>query len=302
MSYRIRPDKPLTNEVVRVARAQYENAIDILYHEKNGRYQAIHDARKRFKRLRGLFRLVRDGQPEFCARENARVRDIARTLSVVRDATALVETLDRLLEFDATDENRVTLAAIRGRLAGRRDRIAAGETDLSGKILAAISACEKGIEALEGCDLPGKSDKAIALLASGAAKNYARAVKAFRTAKKSGDPADWHDLRKRVKYHWMHVQLLSPAWPGEMALRADTADLAGEALGDDHDLAHLDELIAAEPDAIGGAGEVAALRAAMVAQSERLHARVREIAKNLLHDGPDVVESRIAALYREAAK
>jgi len=302
MSYRIRPDKELTKEVVRVATAQYEKAIDILYHETNGRYQAVHDARKRFKRLRGLFRLVRDGQPEVCARENDRVRDIAKTLSMVRDATALVETLDRLLEFDATDENEVVLGAIRGRLAGRRDRIAAGETDLSGKILAAIAACEEGIEALGDFDLPQKPDKAAALLASGAAKNYARAVNAFKTAKKTGDPADWHDLRKRVKYHWMHVQLLSPAWPGEMAIRADISDLAGEALGDDHDLAHLEDVIAAEPDAIGSAEEIALLHAAMAAQSERLHARVRKIAKNLLHDDPDVIESRIAALYREAAR
>jgi hypothetical protein len=40
-------------------------------------------------------------------------------------------------------------------------------------------------------------------------------------------------LRKRVKYHRMHMQLMSPAWPGDMAMRAEVADLAGEALGDD---------------------------------------------------------------------
>lgn len=302
MTYRIRPDKPLTGEVVRIARVQYEKAIDILYHEKKGRYQAIHDARKRFKRLRGLFRLVRDAQPEFCARENARVRDIAGTLSMVRDATALVEAVDRLLEFDATDENEVVLGAVRGRLAGRRDRIAAEETDLSGKILAAIAACEEGIEALEGFDLPNKADKAIALLASGTAKNYRRAVEAFETAQESGDPADWHDLRKRVKYHWMHVLLLRRIWPGEMAVRADVADLAGEALGEDHDLAVLDELIVTEPDVIGSAEEIGLLRAAMAAQSGRLHERVRGIAKNLLRDDPEIVESRIAALCREAAR
>ena len=113
MSYRLRPDRPLTTEVARIARGQYESAIDILYHEKAGRYQAIHDARKCFKRLRGLFRLVRDAQPDLFAAENARVRDIAATLSLVRDATALVETMDRLLEHEATDANRVTMAAIR---------------------------------------------------------------------------------------------------------------------------------------------------------------------------------------------
>lgn len=302
MTYRIRPGKPLTGEVVRIAGVQYEKAIAILRHEKGGRYQAIHDARKRFKRLRGLFRLVRAAQPEFCARENARVRDTARTLSVVRDATALVETLDRLLEFEATEENRVTLAAVRGRLARRRDRLAAEEADLPGKVRAAIAACGEGIAALAGFDLPNRTEKAAALLASGVADNYARALRAFETAKETGDPADWHDLRKRIKYHWMHVLLLRRIWPGEMALRADIADLAGEALGEDHDLAVLAELVAAEPDAIGNAAEIALLRAAMAAQSGRLHRRVGGIAGNLLRDDPGTLERRVAALYRDAAR
>ncbi|MFZ2103013.1 MAG: CHAD domain-containing protein, partial [Oricola sp.] len=274
MSYRIRPGRPLTGEVVRVARAQYERAIEILYHEHDGRYEAIHDARKCFKRLRGLFRLVRDAAPEFCIREDARVRDVSRTLSAVRDATALVETLDRLIAFDSTGETRETFAAIRERLAARRDRIAAGDTEVSARMLSAIAACRDGMAALGDLSLPGKRDKAIAVLAAGAAKNYARAVEALATARASGDPADWHDLRKRIKYHWMHVLLLRPAWPGEMAIRAEIADRAGEALGDDHDLAHLDEMIAAEPEAIGGPAEIAVLRAAMTAQSERLRGQV----------------------------
>jgi CHAD domain-containing protein len=301
MNYRIRPGKPLTGEVVRVARAQYEKAIDILYHERGGRHEAVHNARKCFKRLRGLFRLVRGAAPEFCARENARIRDIARTLSAVRDATALVEALNRLVADETSEEVRTVLDAIRDRLAARRDHIATAETDISAKILAAISGCEQGIAALDGLSLPGKPDKAVAVLADGVAKNYARAVEALETARKTGEPADWHDLRKRIKYHWMHVLLLRPVWPGEMAARADIADRAGEALGNDHDLAALDELIAAEPRAIGSPAEIAMLRAAMKAQSERLHEEVRVIAKNLLRDDAETVRSRIVALYREAA-
>ncbi len=91
MSYRIRPGQLLTGEVVRIAEIQYERAIHVLRRQPDGPYQAIHDARKRFKRLRGLFRLVRAAAPDFFARENARLRDMAATLSEVRDATALVE-------------------------------------------------------------------------------------------------------------------------------------------------------------------------------------------------------------------
>ena len=301
MSYRIRPGKPLTREVTRIARIQYERAIEILRRQPDGPYQAIHDARKRFKRLRGLFRLVRAADPDFFSRENARLRDMAATLSEVRDATALVEALDHLLASGGAGENRPALEAVRARLAARRDRIATDAVDLDARNTAAIATCQDGIAALGDLQLPARRKKATAVLAAGTAKNYGKAVSALAKAVDSGHAEDWHDLRKRIKYHRMHVQLLSHAWPGEMALRAQIADIAGEALGDDHDLEALGSLIATEPDAIGDEAEIAVLRACMIARSARLHEQVRDIVKDLLRDTPDTLETRITALWREAA-
>ncbi|WP_417434191.1 CHAD domain-containing protein [Hoeflea sp.] len=301
MSYRIRPGKPLTREVVRIAEIQYRSAIDILRRQPDGPYQAIHDARKRFKRLRGLLRLIRGAAPEFSARENARLRDVAATLSAVRDATALVEALDHLLASGAAGENRPALTAIRARLAAHRDRIATEETDLEARITAAIATCQDGIEALADLRLPRSRKKAVAVLAKGTARNYGKAVSALETAVETGEAADWHDLRKHIKYHRMHVQLLSRTWPGEMALRAATAGLAGEALGDAHDLDTLKTLIATDPDTVGGEAEIAALRVCMITRSTRLHDEVRKTVRNLLRDAPDVFEAHIAALWRDAA-
>ena len=295
------PGKPLGDEIERVAVAQYNKAISILRDQPDGPHEAVHNARKCFKRLRGLFRLVRSADPEIFARENARVRDIARTLSEVRDAKALVEALDRLFVAEATPDNAAALHAIRTRLAERHTRIAHQETDLEDKIEAAIVGCESGIETFGELRLRIKSKKAVALLARGTAKNYGKALLALETAAASADPNDWHDLRKRIKYHWMHVLLLRPLWPGEMAIRARTADLAGEALGDDHDLANLENLAAADPDAIGSEEEIAILRTAMAAQSVQLHAEIRSILKHLLKDDKTLIENHIATLYREAA-
>ena len=302
MSYRIRPGKPLTGEVVRVARLQYAGAIGLLRDQPRGPHEAIHDARKRFKRLRGLFRLVRDAAPKFCASENARVRDIAAGLSTVRDATALVEAMDHLLASNAASGHRPALQAIHDRLAARRDRIASAETDLEARIATAIAGCEDGIAALSGLRLPKGKARAVEVLAGGVARNYGRAVRALEAATASGHAEDWHDLRKRIKYHRMHVQLMSAAWPGDMAMRAEIADLAGEALGDDHDLTNLEALIATDPDAIGDTTEIAILRTVMAARSAELHAQVRDIVRNLLRDDRKLVQSRIAALWRDAAK
>ena len=301
MSYRIRPGEKLEAEVVRIATLQYQRAIETLRDQPDGRPRAIHDARKRFKKLRGLFRLIRSAAPGFYAAENARVRDIAARLSSARDATALVEALDHLIESQATAKNHDTLFAIRARLAERRDRIASEESGIEDRIAAAIAACEDGMAALGELRLPGKPARAMALVAKGTASNYCRAVRALDTAVASGAPDDWHELRKRIKYHRMHVQLLSPLWPGEMGLRADTADLAGEALGDDNDLANLEALIAAEPGVIGTDADIALLRACMKNRSADLHAQIRALLKNLLKDDRKVVQKRIEALWRDAA-
>ena len=156
------------------------------------------------------------------------------------------------------------------------------------------------LHALSGLKLPKGKAKAIEVLARGVARTYGRAVRALEAATASGHTEDWHDLRKRIKYHRMHVQLMSPAWPGDMALRAQVADLAGEALGDDHDLDALETLLATDPDTIGDEAEIAVLRAVMAARSVELHDQVRDIVRNLLRDDRNLVQSRIAALWRDA--
>lgn len=300
MKYRIRPRKPLAAEVARIADAQYARAIDILQRQPDGRYEAVHEARKCFKRLRGLLRLIRPAAPKFAKRENARIRDIARTLSAERDAAALVEAMDRLLLSQGTADNHDTLFAIRDRLVARRDEIAADTGQIDECIAAAIEACREGAAAFSDLKLPRKPGKVAAILARGAADNYRHARRALERASDDGHIEDWHDLRKRIKYHRMHIQLLSDAWPGEMALRAEAANIAGEALGNDRDIDNLALLIEAEPDAFASGCELAILRRCMLAYSSRLHAEIRGLLANLLSDKAGLFESRIDSLWREA--
>lgn len=301
MSYRIRPAKSLTGEVVRRAETQYRKAIASLREQPDGRDEAIHEARKRFKRLRGLFRLVRFGAPGFYARENARIRDVAGSLSTVRDATALIEVLDRLIAGDnVTVGEETVLRAVHQRLTARRNEIAAN-TDLDARIAAALEACAQGIKALDDLSLPNRGGKAVEALADGAAGNYRRAARAFALARKTDDREDWHELRKRIKYHWMHMRLLRAAWPGVMEVRADMADRAAELLGDDHDLSVLADLIETRPDTVGDADELSILQAAMERRSQRLRAEATEILEPLLRDRPRLVRSRIAALLAASA-
>ncbi|MFY8101599.1 MAG: CHAD domain-containing protein, partial [Allorhizobium sp.] len=142
MPYRIRPDRQLLAEVRSVARSELEKAIEILQAKPEGLHPAIHAARKKFKRLRNLYRLVAAGDKSFRRQENARLRDIARSLARIRDATALIETIEHLADHAVTDDESVSLAATREVLTRRRDEIAAGESDLEAKVSDAIEACQ----------------------------------------------------------------------------------------------------------------------------------------------------------------
>ncbi len=65
-----------------------------------------------------------------------------------------------------------------------------------------------------------------------------------------------HEWRKSVKYLWYQMQLLHDAAPSVLGPLVDRLDLLAEALGDDHDLTVLVELLDARPDDYGTAGDV----------------------------------------------
>src|SRR5690606_34841505 len=119
-----------------VAEEQIDKARRELAAPKPGedRHEAIHDARKRFKKLRALMLLARSGDAGFARTENARFRDAARALSGARDRTALIESLDALaLHVPAglsTDAASAAFAALRAELEAKRQKALDDEADL----------------------------------------------------------------------------------------------------------------------------------------------------------------------------
>lgn len=91
MSYRVRPDRALDGEVHKAAAHQLGKAIAVLTDRPQGLHEAVHAARKNIKRVRALYRLIAPIAREFQQHENDRLRDMARSLSGLRDATALIE-------------------------------------------------------------------------------------------------------------------------------------------------------------------------------------------------------------------
>ena len=126
MSYPIDPRLPLTSEVRRIAVEEIEGALGHLAAARDDPDTALHECRKRLKSLRALLRLVRSGDEAFAQAENARYRDASAGLAGPREATALIETVDRLAEAFPDETADGTLSPVRDRLVARYDSVLDG--------------------------------------------------------------------------------------------------------------------------------------------------------------------------------
>jgi len=98
MSFQLKPQETVSSGIKRIAGKEIHSAIKHL-RDFDNLDTGIHEARKSFKKLRAIARLVRS---EIGAKAhkstNVTFRDAGRCLAPVRDSQVLLLTLDRLRE------------------------------------------------------------------------------------------------------------------------------------------------------------------------------------------------------------
>jgi CHAD domain-containing protein len=263
-AYRLGQAEFVPDGMRRIARGQLDAGLEELAGQPNrGLDEAVHETRKRLKRLRAALRLGRSAiGAETYRRENAAFRDLGKRLSAPRDAMVLIETLDELTErfrdelpTDATGPLRArfeqmheraltrlrrdeaTIEAVRGELEGARVRSAAWTFDGEG-----FEALRPGLERI-----------------------YRRGRRSMRAAAEEANDERLHEWRKRAKDLWHAVQILRPAAPKRMKRLAKRAHRLSDLLGDDHDLA----VLRARVERAGGSFEREASRTALLAVIDR---------------------------------
>ncbi|WP_331372266.1 CHAD domain-containing protein [Sinorhizobium chiapasense] len=302
MSYAFNPDRPFTEDFRAVGAEQIERAVTVLQDQPDGVHEAIHDARKNFKHLRSLYRLVSADASDFHKQENARIRDMARNLSNVRDAAALVENANYLRTHAASEEQQVALDKVCSILAARRDRIAENETDLDGKIEATIANCEEALAALADVSFDDGRRKTARRLEKGWRRTLKRAARARAACKSDTDPAVFHELRKRAQDYRLQLALLRAVWPSAMqAKRADTKEMV-DVLGHLNDLATLTSLINEQPELAGDSQNQAQLLSAVMARQEQLRHDALRQAKAVFLDKPKSESRTVELLWLEAGR
>jgi CHAD domain-containing protein len=238
MSFKLKQGERIDQGVRRIVCKRIESALAAMRGKtRNLGDASVHDARKRFKEIRGALRLVRDelGEKQF-RRENETFRDAGRPLSALRDAKVLVDTLDGLIAHFNGRVKPAGFASLRRILLARRraKRTEVLERDHAvSKIVKSIRQAKKRVD-----DWPLRHGGWRAI-EPGVKQVYGQGRRAMRRA--MSDPCDetLHEWRKRGKDLRYQMELLEEVWPETMRTLAEQAHHLTDILGEDHDLAVL---------------------------------------------------------------
>lgn len=239
MSYAIDPGKASQVELRRIAAQQLEKALEALVHHEHDVHATVHVLRRRFKKVRALLRLFRDGLGGTYHTENVWLRDTARVLSDLRDAQAALQVCsllrEQLPQEPPLEELWEALLARRQSLVEQHHAHERLEW-----VRERTQAC---LERSAGWEL---ADTGFQALAGGLERTYQRARVGMNEAYESQDVDDFHEWRKRAKYHRYHLRLLRQVWGPLLAVWEEELHGLTDLLGEAHDLSRLRAILTRE--------------------------------------------------------
>ena len=295
MAYRLKPHRPKKKDVRRLALDQIEKAGRTLSAAKDP-VSEIHETRKCLKRLRSLLRFARASIPaKDFTREDKRYREIARTLSPLRDGHVMLTTVTHLEAMTNPHPNDA-FEALRPLTAPHApsNGVAVGHHEIIEHTLAALDDAAKAMRRLT------ISKITIASLASGMSKTHAHARASLQAFLRDGSCDSIHDLRKAVQHHGRHLQLVTSLWPEMFECLIGEARRLAQELGDHHDLTVLAKFVAQEADGRLTPGHAAELLAAIAARQSDLRAAAEPLARRLFSEKSARFEERITELWKAA--
>ena len=295
MSYRLEETESLGPGLKRIAIEQIDDALAQLRDPGDDLDEAIHEARKCFKKVRAVVRLVRDELgSDLYKRENVCFRDAGRALSDLRDSYVMVETVDDLKDTyaDQLDEEAFNVfrqPLVEAHQAVRREVM---EGEAIDDVITTISAARQRIQ-----ELPIENESYEAIRPS-IKRVYRRGYKGRRRAYDEPSAENFHEWRKRVKYLWYHTRILNPLWPDVLEPLADEIHDLSDFLGDDHDLAELRDVVHELP-AAAERDKARQVLLGLIAQRRRaFQAQARPLAARLYAESPGRFVDRLGGYWQ----
>jgi len=295
MTLSLRQQESVRAAIRRIVHARIDAAVHLLRKQPNaGAQDRVHEARKQLKQVRALFQLLR---PEIgrkrCTRADHRLREVTRSLSPLRDATVLLQTLRQLCRTGAL--STTSLSRLQSGLHSRRRKsnpevIQQQLRTLrkTARQIARWNFSHRGWKALE----PGLRRVYRAAREAGVAAATLGAVVGRRGVTRTGNAGQGtaggdgrneilHESRKRAKDLRYALEFLQRVQPRTLLPRIRALHRLTDLLGKDHDLAVLETSLGAGLSGSLPSSEVLLLRSAVAYQRSSLQALASRLARNV---------------------
>ncbi|MBV6627562.1 MAG: CHAD domain-containing protein [Rivularia sp. (in: Bacteria)] len=317
MAYRIKNKESISTGIKRIACEQTDEAIKNLTEEirmssddRNidcsldaagmvERMEAIHDVRKRIKKIRAVIRLVRDDLgKEVYQQENHCFRDAGRNLSEIRDAQVLLETFNKLEKHFADFINPQGFTDLEQILVEHQQSTCKQVLKEDNSVVETLAEIKNARERISYWSLESSSGASI--LSNGLHRVYKHGYQDCQSVLEEEQPTAemLHDWRKRVKYLWYHLRIIRPIWSDLINEWTNQTKQLGEYLGDDHDLAVLHEFINNQQEVLKNQAELEVFNSLINRRRKQLQLAAKSLGKRIYVESPEIFVNRIEAYWQ----
>jgi len=278
LDFSLHADEPVRAGLLRVADSLIKKTVERISCSTGDLSEDVHLVRVTIKRLRALLRLIRPVISERTfSRENARLRNAARRLSLTRDRDVVRQTLAKL---PVTNERERKAVAV---VLGGCDRKSEPEVGTS-RVMSQIALdLEQTRRNLHRARISQDEWQAIE---PGLREVYRQSRKRMEAALQQGDDEAFHKWRIRVKNLYYELQFLEPVYRERLGKMVCGLRKLQDEIGADHDLILLRKSLRKNPDAFGGAGTVGRVVGSLDKKSKERRRVAKRLGKAILNEAP----------------
>jgi CHAD domain-containing protein len=293
MSYELRHDETLDDNLCRISRKQIEGAIAIAKGEAKFDDTPVHEMRKHLKKARAALRLVRKeiGRGLYRSQDH-RLRDVGRLTSEIRDAEVRLQTVRELQEVTQRD-GQGTYGNLEVMLTLELENFMAAFAEWQTQ---AVPLLEKAVSAVDCWALDQFNCKQLCCAVQ---VSYRRARKALATATADPTTENFHQFRTRAKTLWYQLRILRPVNPVVLKTLSDDLHSVGDLLGRAHDLSFLGERLRSEHGKSKWQREGQRLLAVIEVSQCDLQRGAAELAEHFFAERPRDFSSRVASWLQD---
>jgi CHAD domain-containing protein len=290
MGYAFELDRSLRDNIRRIVTETVDESIAMLGDPGLDAETCIHEVRKNCKKTRAVLRFAAPGN-NGRSKVTARVmRDVARTLSDLREAHILLPTLESLASERDSAAERIGHPEIGASLRTAID----AAVERSGGVAKVLDAVRRHLVD-ERMQLGDEWETDVVLPDAGVVLigDHGRAVRAAREAVEGASEDRLHDWRKRSKTHWYHLRLVDLLLTEEEKAYRERVYEMTELLGRERDLHTLSGALDAW---CGGRSRTRRLQDRISAERRDLRVRARALAESLESSNVNAIAERLRGI------